>query len=116
MTKVPTLFCPIYPIVRSRLLFINYLSTPGPIFKFLFIVGNHLFLFALGPLKLGFLSAIGCKNEMSCPLEIAILAAIPLYVEALGSGYTDEFLFENAYVFAFCLHETDGEDQESPIN
>ena len=49
-------------LVRSRSLFINYLCTPGPIFKFLSILGNNLLSFALGSLKLGFLPVIGCKK------------------------------------------------------
>ena len=67
-------------LVCSRLLFINYLSTPGPIFKLLSILDNH-----------------------SCPLEAAILIAVPLNVKTLGSGYTDpgtrmRLRFENATI------------------
>ena len=79
---------------RSR--FSKFSSAPGRIFQIFVRSRSHFYvsdnsrsqffhLFALRPLKGGFLSAIFCKNEMSCPLKVAILTAVPLQVKAFLS-------------------------------
>ena len=78
--------------------FSKFSSAPGRIFQLFVRSRSHFYvsdnsrpqvfhLFALQPLKGGFLSAISCKNEMSCPLKVATLTAVSLQVKAFVSLY-----------------------------